>query len=75
MIRLILTRVVYLALGLRGRRERVRAHIRGRLAGWVNLPSPEDMEILLRAAKTYERAERLWDAQARVEGMFRRWEA
>ena len=75
MIRFILTRIVYLALGLKGRKERIRAHIRGRLAGYVNMPSSEDMEILLRAARTYERAERLWDARARVEGILKRWEA
>ena len=75
MTRLILTQIVYIALGFRGKKDRIRAHIRGRLAGWVNLPSPEDMEILLRAARTYERAERLWDARARVEGILKRWEA
>jgi len=58
--------IVYLALAFRGRRERVRAHLRGRLAALASLPTSEDMEVELDVAKALERAERWGIAEGKV---------
>ena len=63
MIRAFMELIVYIAL-VRGRRERVRAILRGRLSRYVSLPTLEDLDTEIDIARALERTERWTRASA-----------